>query len=96
MTNEITSLFAQTGWKRPYPKQVCQDWSVLDRITVFSYELTDAFMDYTKARMGIDLRKCECGFEAAKLIFAANAQPRNRADACQKSRFQDLWELFIA
>lgn len=90
------TLEAQTGWVRPWPQMVCQDWSVLNRLQHFVYELTEEFMDYTRARMGIDLRTCECGFERARRIYAPDAAATQGHVRAMQARFHDLWELFQA
>ena len=87
-------MLAQTGWNRPYPQMVCQDWKVLDRLRVTYYELTDAFMDYTRARMSIDLRLCDCGFEKAKQVYAPGKPSEVGYIRCTQARLHDLWELF--
>lgn len=90
-----TSMQAQTGWRRPHAQTVCQDWVVLGKLRFFVYELTAEFMDYCDRRMGLDLRRCECGFERAREIFAPTAvHAPGSYHRCSQARFHDLWELF--
>lgn len=105
----VPSIEQQTGWRRPGAQAVCQDWVVLERVTQFSYELTDAFMDYTRARMGIDLRLKEypqgCpeimarhdagGWARTQALFSRQARPVERWMRNMQQRLQDLWELFV-
>lgn len=45
------SIFEQTGWKRPYPQMICQDISVLARITRYDFNLSDSgFRAYAQRR----------------------------------------------
>lgn len=87
-------MLAQTGWIRPHPQTVCQYWAVLNRVKVFVYEITDEFMGYTAARGFLDLRKCECGFEAAKRIYAPDSTSQEPHVKAARARLHDLWELF--
>lgn len=88
------SILAQTGWVRPGPQTVCQDWSVLNRLQHFVYELSDAFMDFTRARMSIDLRTCDCGFAKACAVYAPGAPAKEGYIRATQARLHDLWELY--
>jgi len=48
------SIEAQTGWRRPYPKQILQDSDVLLKITEYDFDLNDReFVKYFISRTGI-------------------------------------------
>jgi hypothetical protein len=47
----IPSIQHQTGWKRPYPRMLCQDLDVLLRITQYDFDLSDPeFHRYAEQR----------------------------------------------
>jgi hypothetical protein len=49
----VPSIAQQTGWKRPYPKMICQDINVLQRVTEYDFDLNDAtFARYAEQRCG--------------------------------------------
>lgn len=58
------TIYEQTGWVRPAPKAICQDIAILEKITVFAYDLKHhGFLDYVMARTGIKLASAACGLE---------------------------------
>lgn len=51
MTKPFTE---QTGWKRPYPKAICQDWESLSRVNEFSFDVNNSeFIEYFRCRTGV-------------------------------------------
>jgi len=49
-----TSIYEQTGWKRPFPLQICQDLDALEKVHIFTYDLDDEkFVDYFEERTGL-------------------------------------------
>jgi len=56
----MKTIQEQTGWKRPYPKMICQNSNILKNITEYNYDLTNTeFINYFRSRTGILLHKCE-------------------------------------
>ncbi len=48
------TILQQTGWQRPFPQCICQDLKVLQRISIYSFDLSDRkFRDYVAARTGV-------------------------------------------
>jgi len=53
-----SSIFEQTGWKRPYSRQICQEHDILLKITEYSYDLNnEEFVKYFISRTGILILK---------------------------------------
>ncbi len=76
----MTPLERSTGWRRPGPNAICQEWDVLMRVSIFNYNLdAPGFYEYCRARVG-------WGVSTEKLL--EDLHPVNRA------KVQDLWELF--
>ncbi len=47
----VPSVTQQTGWRRPFPKMLCQDNDALMRMTAHDFDLTDRdFLDYALGR----------------------------------------------
>jgi hypothetical protein len=51
MRSSAPSIAKQTGWKRPYPMMICQDIDVLQHVTKYDFDLSNAdFRHYAKQR----------------------------------------------
>jgi len=51
----MKTIFEQTGWKRPYYQTICQDIKVLEKVTDFSFDLSNKkFIKYLRDRLGYD------------------------------------------
>ena len=47
----MKTIEQQTGWKRPFPKMICQDLYVLEKVVEYDFDLEDAgFQAYAQAR----------------------------------------------
>lgn len=63
------SIQQQTGWTRPFPKQILQDPALLVKVTEYDYDLGDrAFLEYFIGRTGI-LIGCEDNWELAEKLY---------------------------
>lgn len=86
--DDVYSIERQTGWKRPYPFQICQDSEVLLKVTKFNYDLTDKkFIEYVKSRTGIVLDSIN-GFLILDSIVTEMWKK------LMKAKIQDCWELY--
>jgi len=91
----MTSLFEQTGWKRPYPKMLCQDWSILNRIYFFSYDLSNLdFLDYLKSRGIICISKEPERLEKAIATYGPESKSGDKCIIMMKQKIEDAWFLF--
>ena len=100
------TIEGQTGWKRPYPKAICQDPEILESVTAFTYDIhDDAFVDYFESRSCWSLRKAAPNSEDSpeilvkrrKILDADAATPVEPAwIQSTKAQLQDCWELYKA
>jgi len=77
------SIREQTGWKRPFPKQICQERDVLLKITKFNYDINDKkFILYVRSRTGIVL----------DLALLSEDRRRKEEEDRRNKGLEDYWE----
>lgn len=82
----------QTGWKRPYPKMVCQDLLILKKINKFDFDVSNIdFIKYFIRRTGINLLHKGFNIDVLNKIMT---NYRQLSDRILRSRMQDCWELY--
>jgi hypothetical protein len=82
----MKTITEQTGWRRPHSRSICQDVTVLIRVTRYSYDLCDErFVDYLRARIGSAPRKAASGFDRFCELDAMTEAEYRRAHECRWS-----------
>jgi hypothetical protein len=82
------TIESQTGWKRTFPKMLCQDIKVLEKVKHYTFDINNrTFTEHFVARTGVDILHPDVKID---LVLISD----DRHCKIVRGQLQDCWELF--